>query len=146
MANEHYDVYVAGPFFRPEQVESMERMEAEFEKRGWKMFRPRFDAGKLSNTSSHEEMHKTFEDDIRAIHNSDCLFANTMNLDAGTIFEVGYAYAIGIPVYGFVENLPAGAKFNVMLAGSMKGTFTSVDELVDWLDNNVIPEYDGDFE
>lgn len=141
-----YDVYVAGPFFRPEQIASMERLESALEKHGLKMFRPRFDSVNLQEDKSEEARKKAFEDDVAAIHESEFMVANTMNLDAGTLFEVGYAYAIGKPVYGFVENLPPGAPFNIMLAHSMAATFLSVEEVDTWLTTGESQKYEGNVE
>ena len=45
-------------------------------------------------------------EDIDALENSDAVFAITDGFDAGTLFEVGYARARGIPVVTFVQNEP----------------------------------------
>lgn len=127
--NNKYEVYVAGPFFNPHQTDTMERIEAVLEKHGFKMFRPRFDSVDLSKDSSEEARKQAFEDDVNAIIESDFILANTMDKDLGTLFEVGYAYAKEVPSVGFLEGLPKGAPFNIMLAGSMEAVYTSTEEL-----------------
>lgn len=141
-----YDVYVAGPFFRQEQIESMERLEAVLERHDLKMFRPRFDSVNLQDDDSEAARKKAFEDDVKAIHESEFMIANTMDKDMGTLFEVGYAYAIGKPVYGFVEGLPVGAPFNIMLAGAMAGVFTSPEAIDEWLTTGESQKYEGNVE
>lgn len=154
-----FDVYVAGPFFNEAHLESMDRLESVLKKHGFKMFRPRLDSINLGKNSSSEDRKKAFEDDILAIHNSRFIVSNTMDKDMGTVFETGYAYCYGVPIVGFVEGLPKGAPFNVMLAGSMEAVFTSAQELDDfieskggregflnWIDFEEKEEYEGSVE
>src|SRR5690625_1391020 len=46
--------------------------------------------------------------------------------DTGTAFEVGYAYAIGRPVYLYN---PSGNIINLMITDALHGYFESIDEI-----------------
>ena len=93
--DKQYDFYVAGPFFDPEQTSSMERLEKILEDHGKVLFKPRF-------VSQIEEVgpEGCFADDIHGINAAKAVVANLMDEDPGTMFEIGYAHALGIPVYG----------------------------------------------
>lgn len=50
---------------------------------------------------NHEWAKAVFEEDVRAINNSDCVYCLYYGLysDSGTAWECGYAYGKGIPVH-----------------------------------------------
>jgi hypothetical protein len=50
--------------------------------------------------------------------------------DAGTIWEVGYAFASGIPIFGIFSKQQ---KPNLMLTQSCTASFENVGSFVDWL-------------
>lgn len=131
-----YDFYVAGPFFKPEQLESMSKLEAILEDHGFKMFRPRKDAGQIDmKTSTDTEMASTFNNDLEGICNSKIIFANMTYLDTGTAFELGYASSSKIASYLLVDFNTAKRPVNLMLAKTVNQIFTSYDEVKDWFDN-----------
>ena len=135
MTNAHHDVYVAGPFFNGEQVASMERLETVLESHGKTMFKPRF-------VSEIDEVgpRQCFLDDIRGIRDADMVIANLMDEDSGTMFEIGYAYAQGIPVYGYLEGLEATSRINLMIAQSVETVFAGPDDLAQWLETGAHQE------
>lgn len=56
------------------------------------------------------------EADLAGLEECDRVFAILDGLDAGTLFEVGYARKMGIPVYGYGETIePENSK---MITGS----------------------------
>ena len=93
--DKQYDFYVAGPFFDPEQTASMERLEKILEDHGKVLFKPRF-------VSQIEEVgpEGCFADDIHVINAAKAVVATLMDEEPGTMFAIGYAHALGIPVYG----------------------------------------------
>lgn len=119
-----YDFYAAGPFFTPEQVASMERMEHALESNGRRIFKPRF-ASDIAQVGPDG----CFRDDIGGIRGSRAVIANLVDEDSGTMFEIGYAYAHGIPVYGYLEGLRPGDKVNLMIAQSVTTIFPSAEAL-----------------
>ena len=68
-------------------------------------------------------------------HISECDFTlvNTTYRDIGTIWEAGAAFALNRKIIYFCENLPAGAKFNLMLSRSGIKVCTTFDQLEDYL-------------
>ena len=116
--DKQYDFYVAGPFFDPEQTASMERLEKILEDHGKVLFKPRF-------VSQIEEVgpEGCFADDIHGINAAKAVVANLMDEDPGTMFEIGYAHALGIPVYGYFENLTPMDRVNLMIAQAVELVF-----------------------
>lgn len=123
-------VYLASPFFNPEQIERIEYIEKLLEKIGFEVYSPRKDCSyKLTPTSSNEEREAVFADNIRHIEHSDLVLAVTDGKDMGTIFEAGYAYGVDVPILYFAETLGTNL-FNLMLAESaLLGTYTSREQL-----------------
>ena len=123
MAND-YDFYAAGPFFNPSQVASMERMERVLESHGKHLFKPRFvsDVTKVGPTVC-------FENDLHGILSSSAVIANLVDEDSGTMYEIGFAHAHHMPVYGYLEGVRAGSKVNLMISQSLDALFASPDDL-----------------
>ena len=84
-------VYLAGPFFDTAQVWFIEEARTNLREMGFKVFSPFHDIG----MGAAVDVVKL---DIDGIKNSDILFAVVDGLDAGTIYEVGYARALDKPV------------------------------------------------
>ncbi|WP_338069764.1 nucleoside 2-deoxyribosyltransferase [Bifidobacterium santillanense] len=137
MSEKQYDFYVAGPFFDPEQAHSMEQLEGVLERHGRTLFKPRF-------ASQIEEVgpEGCFEDDIRGIQASDAVIANLMDEDAGTMFEIGYAHAMGMPVYGYSEGLTPMGRVNLMVAQAVEMVFSGPEDLAKWLETGEHEEID----
>jgi nucleoside 2-deoxyribosyltransferase len=89
-------VYLAGPFFDLAQVWMVEQAQATLKALGLKVFSPYHDIG----LGSADDV---VEKDLQGIRDSDMLFAIADGLDAGTIYEIGYARAIGKPVVVYSE-------------------------------------------
>jgi nucleoside 2-deoxyribosyltransferase len=107
------------------------------------IFNPRFDSPQIGKNPTDDERKKNFESNLEAIKNADVVFASTEGLDSGTIWECGYASALGIPVFGFAPLLPEGIPFNLMLAESMEQVFTDSESLEQYLANGIKPDRIG---
>lgn len=129
-----YDFYAAGPFFNEAQVASMERMEAVLEGHGHTLFKPRF-ASDVATAGPKG----CFDDDCAGILASRAVMANLMDEDSGTMFEIGFAYAHGIRVYGYLEGLGAGGRVNLMIAQSVTGLVSGPDALARFLETGELP-------
>lgn len=84
-------VYLAGPFFDTAQVWLIEEARKNLQEMGFDVFSPFHDIG----MGSAADVVKL---DILGIETSDIIFAIADGLDAGTIYEVGYARALRKPV------------------------------------------------
>jgi nucleoside 2-deoxyribosyltransferase len=75
-----------------------------------------------------------FAADLRGLQGADAVVAvcDGALVDDGTAWEVGYAYARGIPIYGLRTDPRAvrpDERINLMIETSLVGIATSIDEL-----------------
>lgn len=89
-------VYLAGPFFDIAQIWMVDEALRNLTDFGFKVFSPFHHVG---FGTAREVVHV----DIEALEAADVVFALADGVDAGTIFEVGYARARGIPVVIYSE-------------------------------------------
>lgn len=89
-------VYLAGPFFDLPQVWMVEEARRNLLESGLKVFSPVHDIG-------YGNAQQVVQQDLDAIKNSDIVFAIVDGLDAGTLYEIGYARALGKPVVVYSE-------------------------------------------
>ncbi|WP_371435202.1 PfkB family carbohydrate kinase [Polaromonas sp.] len=89
-------LYLAGPFFDLPQIWMIEEALRNLRELGFKVFSPFHDVGM---GSAKDIAHQ----DLKALDKSDIVFAIADGVDAGTMFEVGYARAKKIPVIVYSE-------------------------------------------
>lgn len=89
-------VYLAGPFFDLAQVWMVEQARSNLRQMGLRVFSPYHDIG----LGSAEDV---VVQDLKAIEASDLVLAITDGLDAGTVYEIGYARASEKPVIVYSE-------------------------------------------
>jgi len=90
-------VYLAGPFFTLSEVWLIHESYSQLRNMGLKVFSPYHDIG----LGPAEEV---VEADLKAIEEADVIFAICDGLDTGTIFEIGYARALGKTVVAYCES------------------------------------------
>lgn len=90
-------VYLAGPFFTFSQRWLIQQFRTSLVEMGINVFSPWHDVG----FGSAREVVPL---DIQAINKAGLLLAVVDGLDSGTLFEIGYARAKGIPVIAYVQN------------------------------------------
>lgn len=90
-------VYLAGPFFTLAQLWMVREARNNLRDMGLDVFSPYHDVGR----GSAEDV---VEKDLEGIRECDLLFAIGDGLDAGTIYEIGYARALSKPVVVYAEN------------------------------------------
>lgn len=102
-------VYLAGPFFSMAERWMIGEARKHLYGEGFNVFSPLHDVGlgKASTVALR---------DIEGLIKSDIMFAVLDNLDPGTVFEIGYAVSLNIPVIVFVEN--ASDKDLTMITGT----------------------------
>ncbi|WP_017325006.1 nucleoside 2-deoxyribosyltransferase [Synechococcus sp. PCC 7336] len=123
------DFYIAGPLFNIYEQVFQQQIETAIAELG-STFLPQRDCP--------QDEEKIFSACIDAVDRSRYVIANLsgIDVDSGTAFEVGYAYAKGIPVFAIrseiAVQLPDRTIFpNVMLRDSVKVLAASIEELVD---------------
>ena len=143
-------VYLAGPLFSKAERNWLRTVKALLTQAGliviWPWERVEQDA---LNCSPSPKQH-IFEACRRAIHESDFMAAwlDGPLVDDGTAWEIGYAYAKGIPVYGLRTDLRRAGEtsdsvVNCMIECACEKIFGSVDELVQHLGQQHLPDSKG---
>lgn len=98
-------IYLAGPFFSFGQRFLINEMRNSLIDFGNDVFSPFHDAGVLPENYSNSEAKDITEIDLKNLSISDTVLAVLTGLDAGTIFEIGYAISMGKKVVIFAENI-----------------------------------------
>lgn len=81
-----------------------------------------------------EVRSKTFEGNLKEIRDADLVVAITDDKDPGTLWEMGYAFARGVPVVAVAMTL-GDRPFNLMLAEGCKSATKTLPELSRILDH-----------
>lgn len=139
LEGKEFDVYAAGGWFNPNKRKAIDMMKHAIKELGMTMYDPEADSPQIGKDPTEEERQKNFNYNLEAMSRSTIVIASTEGLDSGTIWECGYASALGIPVYGFAPLLPEGVPFNLMLAQSMEEVFTSEQQMIDYFKNGIKP-------
>lgn len=125
-----YDVYLAGPFFNPEQVARMDYVKMMLKMHDLKVCDPRELGPVIVNTSEQEKtpefFAKIFSGNIEGMNESFMIFASVDDKDIGTAFELGYFYKAGkfVATFAFTN-----AKTNVMLSQAVDIHFRKMSDL-----------------
>ncbi len=100
-------IYLAGPFFDHGQRWLVDLLRQSLTDMGIGVFSPFHDVG-LGKPKAVAPA------DLEGLHRCDAVLALLDGSDAGTLFEVGYACAKGIPVVGFAEN-PSNSDLTMLI-------------------------------
>jgi nucleoside 2-deoxyribosyltransferase len=91
-------IYLAGPFFNTSEQWLVDEARFALLDMGFKVFSPIHEIGEGPPSIVAPA-------DLFALENSKLVFALLNGFDPGTLFEVGYARALGIPVVGLAESV-----------------------------------------
>ena len=128
-------IYIAGKIHTDEEKEILEKIDSLCKSLGFETFLPHRDVG---YAYSIKDTKKIFDGDItEGMKNISLMIAslNGFHVGAGTSWELGYAYAKGIPSIGIKTDEPiedALEYLSSILIASMK-IVSSYDELKDFL-------------
>ena len=141
-------VYLASPWFNPEQAEREDRVKNKLRELGFDVWSPK-DNCVCSPISDEALRIRVFNDNCWTIEDCDALFAITDGKDMGTIWEAGYACGYNsrhkptgyepIKIVYYCETLGPNGQFNLMLAQSgdiVIMNFDDLDKLPDLIYNN----------
>jgi len=145
-----YSIYLAGPWFTPEQDELLQKLKQMLDKVGLSYYSPKdeclFENGKGMDAQAILKMN------VNAIKDADYVLAITDGKDVGTIWECGYAFAECVPIIYVWVGRQSGQKFNLMLAASGQTVCCSYDEVYHALQELAftgrvpVSTYDGEIE
>lgn len=96
-------VYIAGPLFNFQQRWFISEIRRCLDDHGVRTFSPYHQVGLVPKGSDVERLRSIAEADIAGLVRCSAVFAIVDGLDAGTLFEIGYAVAKGIPVIAFSQ-------------------------------------------
>jgi len=127
-------LYLAGPFFDRPSLDWVQRITAIIEAQGFTVFSPSRNAGVLNSSSTDSERSDYFRRDVGQLEGSDGVIALLDGADAGTAWEIGYAFSLGKPIFGLLTE--SDGAVNNMIVQSCKEIARSERELVDCLLGN----------
>ncbi len=129
--NKSIKVYIAGKLCSESERDFLEKLAKIAEELGFESFLPHRDVGLVKGI---EDVKKAFEGDIiNGMSNISLVIAdlNGLHIGAGTAWELGYAYAKGIPVIGIKSDEPIEDALDSLSAIIIHSTkiVSSIEEL-----------------
>lgn len=109
-------VYIAAPWFTPKQAERLEGIKKLLTNYKIPFYSPKDEC--LFTNVTEMDPFKVLQTNCDAIVESEFILAITDEKDVGTMWECGYAYAMGVPILYVWLTKEDGQKFNLMLAAS----------------------------
>jgi hypothetical protein len=109
-------VYLAGPFFSPAERWLIHEVYFLLRQMGNEVFSPMHKVGYIPGSQVRAQATVIAEKDLRGLDASDVMLAVVDRLDAGTLFEIGYARSKGKRVTALCESVSDADL--VMLAGT----------------------------
>lgn len=93
-------VYLAAPLFSGAELDFNRKLRDEIKKAGFNVFLPQEDSNNIKDEKNRQKI--IFDKNLAAIDKADILVAvvDGADVDSGTSWEIGYAYALGKPVLG----------------------------------------------
>jgi nucleoside 2-deoxyribosyltransferase len=93
-------VYLAAPLFSEAECDFNLKLRDELISAGFKVFLPQEDSNNVKDMLDRQEI--IFDKNLKGIENSDMLIAviDGADVDSGTAWEIGFAFAKGKPVFG----------------------------------------------
>lgn len=128
----NYKVYLAAPWFNQEQKERHDAVLKLLDQHTTNVRSP-FRIFVCPPDADAETREKTFMGNLQEIREADLVVAVTDGKDPGTLWEMGYAFARGIPVVGVALAL-GDRPFNLMLAEGCRAVARTLPELLKILD------------
>jgi nucleoside 2-deoxyribosyltransferase len=119
-------IYIAGPFFNPEQLAIIEDIKKVLQFSGLEYFSPKDECMYEPGVTTPEQV---LDINVRALEQTDLTICVTDGRDPGTMFEAGWCYAKSVPIiYVWLGGTPE-QKFNLVLAasGSVVRSYTQLD-------------------
>ncbi|NDB93919.1 MAG: hypothetical protein EB165_04640 [Euryarchaeota archaeon] len=131
-------IYIAGPFFNEAQVARIRLIEDLCEENRLPYFSPRLRAPVLNSLDEQDRkkaIKGVFNSNVYGLNNSSVLLADLTDKDTGTIWELGYFFALSngrdkkgnLAIISYSQKAEA---VNVMLSRSTYAHISETDELV----------------
>ena len=128
-------VYLAAPLFSEAELDFNRMLRDEIKSSGFKVFLPQEDSNNVKDRDDRQMI--IFSKNEAAIKSSDIIVAvvDGADVDSGTAWEIGYAYALGKSILGLrtdFRTLGIEGTVNLMIERSAE-LFASIPELLNRL-------------
>jgi len=128
-------VYLAAPLFSEAELDFNRKLRDEIKRAGFKVFLPQEDSNNIKDKKTRQKI--IFGENEAAIINSDIIVAviDGTDVDSGTAWEIGFAYARGKPIFGLrtdFRTLGIEGTVNLMIERSVV-LFANISELLNRL-------------
>ncbi len=128
-------VYLAAPLFSEAELDFNRKLRDEIKGAGFEVFLPQEDSNNIKDEKTRQKI--IFGKNEAAIMNSDIIVAviDGTDVDSGTAWEIGFAYARGKPIFGLrtdFRTLGIEGAVNLMIERSVV-LFTNISELLNRL-------------
>src|SRR5690606_4794601 len=96
------NIYLAGPLFSHAELEYNRKLRDLLLNKGFSVFLPQEDAEESTEERKKQSQEHVFRKCVEGVDNSDIVVAvlDGVDVDSGTAWEIGYAYAKEKPVIG----------------------------------------------
>ncbi len=128
-------IYLAAPLFSEAECDFNRKLRDDIRRAGFMVFLPQEDSNNIKDEEKRQEI--IFSKNVAAIKKSDMVVAviDGTDVDSGTAWEIGYAFANGIPVVGLrtdFRTLGIEGTVNLMIERSVT-LFHTISELLNHL-------------
>ncbi|MDI3539683.1 MAG: hypothetical protein PWR29_1319 [Methanolobus sp.] len=129
-------IYLAGPLFSKAERDFNVYLRDKLVEIGFRVFLPQVDGEDNLENRMHERQMCIFENDIKGIDQSDIVLAvldGGSDVDSGTAWEMGYAYARGKKILGLKTDFRTFGEegiVNLMMEMSVDVLARDVEEII----------------
>lgn len=141
--DEKKHIYLAGPLFSQAERDFNILLRDKLVEMGFTVFLPQEDGNDTQSNRMEDRQRIIFENDVRGIDRSDIVLAvldGGSDVDSGTAWEMGYAYAKGMPVLGLKTDFRTFGDegiINLMMGISVDALERDVEGILKVLENYV---------
>lgn len=128
----NFSVYIAAPFFTPDQLGLVMRIENAIERSGFEFFSPRKDGtlSKMTSFARIEAISKIYKSNIDNLKTNLVIIAVLDDYDPGTIFELGYFRCLK-DTYNAMESITGNKRFILTISAQNYGVNVMLRESID---------------
>ncbi|WP_340820506.1 nucleoside 2-deoxyribosyltransferase [Methanolobus sp. WCC4] len=134
-------IYLAGPLFSQAERDFNVMLRDRLVEMGFSVFLPQEDGADTESSRLEDRQRNIFENDVRGVDGSDIVLAvldGGSDVDSGTAWEMGYAYAKGIPVLGLKTDFRTFGDegiINLMMEMSIEALERDIESILKVLEN-----------
>jgi nucleoside 2-deoxyribosyltransferase len=128
-------VYLAGPLFSEAEQKFNLELAAKIKKAGYEVFLPQENSADTAEGREKIDTADIFSKDVAGLDGADLVVAvlDGPDIDSGTAWEIGYAWARNVPVLGLrtdFRTLGDEGEVNLMIGESVEALLPTTEDLV----------------